>query len=90
MTTSKPSPRPQPLRAALLGLALGCGLGGLALLASGTHAALTVRDCADLECGLRQQVRRERAPYQLGFGGALCLLGIGLGLLRAEGPADPE
>lgn len=90
MTSSRTPPRPRPMRAALIGLALGCGVGGLALLGTGALTLLNPRACADLECTMKEDVRRERAPSQLGFGGALCLLGIGLSLLRPDGPSDDE
>lgn len=90
MTAPDPPLRPRPLRAALLGLALGCAIGGALLCVAGARTALLARGCADLDCDLEQTLGRERARNQLGFGGALCLLGVGLLWLPREPPSDGD
>lgn len=81
---SAPSVRSHPLRAALLGLALACFLGGLYLLGAAAWGLFHPFPCVGLgprECGLQQEARHELARYQAAAGSGFSLLGVALGTL---------
>ena len=74
------------LRAALFGLALGCAIGGVSLLGIGALRWSSAPACPDgvAACVLERDLAREIGVRQVGVGGALFLLAIGMWLLRGE------
>lgn len=73
-------------RAALFGLAIGCAIGGTALVGVGAVRWIAAPACPEgvAACVLERDLARGIGVRQVGIGGALVLLSIGMWLLRGE------
>jgi len=79
------------LRAGLFGLGLGCAIGGIILMGIGGLRWRAAPSCPDgaPACVLERDLSRDIGMRQLGMGGALTLLSLGMWLLRGEREQSP-